>query len=319
MPSARFQQRCCQQDSEVTIPSTGEADIGGLEPGPCGADARDVSLATPASSAARCPAVLALGTSLVDVLSTRVYRKRRNWPCQSQPKTARGPGSEPTNGSLTRCTSATRRTPTASTRCGGTSSARTSAPRASTVVDSSSASTRLERLANGTRTARSRSRPARPSAARPARREAEQPEQEPSREQGRAEEDRAEEARAEAGRAAERPDHGQGQGHAETRRARTAEHQQADPQGAGQEAGGGGRRRADLHRPQGRPARTVANMDASLDRPDRHQRARGPGQAAVRQPHRDQQPPRPRPRRQGLVHPPHRLRDGPGAARRCRR
>ena len=41
--------------------------------------------------------------------------------------------------------------------------------------------------------------------------------------------------------------------------------------------------------------------------------ARVPGQAAVGQPHRHQQPPRPRPRRQGVVHPPHRLRAGQGA------
>ena len=62
-------------------------------------------------------------------------------------------------------------------------------------------------------------------------------------------------------------------------------------------------------------ARVVTNMDASLSRADRDQRARGPGQAAGRQPHRDQQPPRPRPRRQGVVHPPDRLRAGPGARR----
>ena len=37
------------------------------------------------------------------------------------------------------------------------------------------------------------------------------------------------------------------------------------------------------------------------------------GQAAVGQPHRHQQPPRPRPRRQGVVHPPDRLRADQGA------
>ena len=44
-----------------------------------------------------------------------------------------------------------------------------------------------------------------------------------------------------------------------------------------------------------------------------HQRAFGPGQAPGRQPDRDQQPPQARPRRQGLVHPPDRVRGGPGA------
>ena len=43
------------------------------------------------------------------------------------------------------------------------------------------------------------------------------------------------------------------------------------------------------------------------------QRAGRPGQAAHRQPHRHQQPPRPRPRRQGVVHPPDRLGRRPGA------
>ena len=65
---------------------------------------------------------------------------------------------------------------------------------------------------------------------------------------------------------------------------------------------------------RGAPARTVANMDASLTRADRDQRALGAGQAALGQPHRHQQPPRPRPRRQGLLHPPDRLRAGQGAA-----
>ena len=51
------------------------------------------------------------------------------------------------------------------------------------------------------------------------------------------------------------------------------------------------------------------------DRADRDQRARGAGEAARRQPHRDQQPPRPRSRRQGQLHPPDRVRAGPGARR----
>ena len=66
-------------------------------------------------------------------------------------------------------------------------------------------------------------------------------------------------------------------------------------------------------------ARVVTNMEASLERPDRDQRARRPGQAADRQPHRHQQPPAARPRRQGLVHPPHRLRAWSRRWPRCRR
>ena len=46
---------------------------------------------------------------------------------------------------------------------------------------------------------------------------------------------------------------------------------------------------------------------------DRDLGARCPGQAADRQPDRDQQPPGPRPGRQDLVHPPDRLRDRQGA------
>ena len=64
---------------------------------------------------------------------------------------------------------------------------------------------------------------------------------------------------------------------------------------------------------RGRPHR--GNMAASLTVPTATSVRVHPGQAADRQPHRDQQPPRPRPRRQGLVHPPHRLRGGPGAGR----
>ena len=48
---------------------------------------------------------------------------------------------------------------------------------------------------------------------------------------------------------------------------------------------------------------------------DRDQRARRPGQAAHRQPRRHQQPPEALPRRQGLLHPPHRLRPGQGPGR----
>ena len=46
---------------------------------------------------------------------------------------------------------------------------------------------------------------------------------------------------------------------------------------------------------------------------DRDERAHDPGEADDRQPHRHQQPPQARARRQGLVHPPHRLGDGAGA------
>ena len=69
-------------------------------------------------------------------------------------------------------------------------------------------------------------------------------------------------------------------------------------------------------RPQGvRPARRRPSDPCAAPRPrrhqhggqprgpDRHQRARRPGQAADRQPHRHQQPPRARPRRQGLASP----------------
>ena len=61
-----------------------------------------------------------------------------------------------------------------------------------------------------------------------------------------------------------------------------------------------------------RPQRVVANMETSLTVPDRHERARGAGQAAHRQPRRHQQPPRPLARRQGELHAPHRLRHGQG-------
>ena len=64
---------------------------------------------------------------------------------------------------------------------------------------------------------------------------------------------------------------------------------------------------------RGIAAKIVSNMDASLQVPDRDQRAGRAGQAARRQPHRDQQPPGPRPRRQGQLHPHHRVRAGQGA------
>ncbi len=61
-------------------------------------------------------------------------------------------------------------------------------------------------------------------------------------------------------------------------------------------------------------SKTLAtNMDASLTRADRDERAHRAGEADDRQPHRHQQPPEARPRRQGLVHPPDRVGDGAGA------
>ena len=54
-------------------------------------------------------------------------------------------------------------------------------------------------------------------------------------------------------------------------------------------------------------------------RPDGHQLPRGPGQAARGQPQGHQRLPRPHPRRQGQLHPPHRLRRRAGHRRRpCR-
>ena len=64
---------------------------------------------------------------------------------------------------------------------------------------------------------------------------------------------------------------------------------------------------------RGAPARTAQNMDVVADRPHRHVGALPARQAAVGQPHGHQQPPRPGPWRQGLLHPPHRLRAGEGA------
>ena len=79
-----------------------------------------------------------------------------------------------------------------------------------------------------------------------------------------------------------------------------------------------------LRRPPGRPHRDPAARRGLPHRgqhggqprgPDRHIGPGRPGQAAGRQPDRDQQSPRPRPRRQGLLHPPDRLRGRQGARR----
>ena len=67
---------------------------------------------------------------------------------------------------------------------------------------------------------------------------------------------------------------------------------------------------------RGAASRIVANMEASLGVPDGHQRPDGAGPAARGQPAHPQQPAGPDHRRQGQLHPPHRLRRGPGAARR---
>ncbi len=80
-----------------------------------------------------------------------------------------------------------------------------------------------------------------------------------------------------------------------------------------------GERRADVHRAARHPRGHRQEHGPLADRADGDVGAHPPGQAAVGQPHRHQQPPRPRPRRQGLLHPPHRLRAGQGAAGRCRR
>ena len=73
--------------------------------------------------------------------------------------------------------------------------------------------------------------------------------------------------------------------------------------------------------PEGEPlrgaaARIVANMEASLGVPTATQLPRGPGQAARGQPQGHQRLPRPHPRRQGQLHPPHRLRRRAGHRRR---
>ena len=70
---------------------------------------------------------------------------------------------------------------------------------------------------------------------------------------------------------------------------------------------------------RGAAARVVDNMQTSLTVPDRDVGPRGPGQAPHRQPHRDQQPPGQGPRRQGVVHPPHRLGRRPGGRAACPR
>ncbi len=76
----------------------------------------------------------------------------------------------------------------------------------------------------------------------------------------------------------------------------------------------GARRRRPAAR-RGRPDRRQHGVQP--ERAHRDQRPDHPGQAAHRQPDRDQQPPGPGPGRQGVVHPPHRVRRGPRAGRRA--
>jgi len=98
------------------------------------------------------------------------------------------------------------------------------------------------------------------------------------------------------------------------RRPRPARHRAVrsgrGPRPRAHRAGPGRRRGAEAARPRG-PRGDQHGVLAGG--PHRHQRACRPGHADGGQPHRRQQPPRSRPRRQGVVHAPHRLRDGRGA------
>ena len=76
----------------------------------------------------------------------------------------------------------------------------------------------------------------------------------------------------------------------------------------------GPRPRGRSHRCAGRRPRVVANMDASLTS-DRHQRARGPAKLLTDNRVVINNHLRRAPRRQGVLHPPHRLRAGQGARR----
>ena len=102
-----------------------------------------------------------------------------------------------------------------------------------------------------------------------------------------------------------------------TRRTRRPRHRQAGqpagPQGEGPGGPGRGQRRAEAEHRCAAPGAHRPEHGHQPDGADRDERAHGPGQAAVGQPHRHQQPPRPGPRRQGVLHPPHRLRAGEGA------
>ena len=90
-------------------------------------------------------------------------------------------------------------------------------------------------------------------------------------------------------------------------------HHQPGAQGVQARRARRGERPADVHRAARRARPHRREHGRLADRADRHLGALGAGQAALGQPHRHQQPPRPRPRRQGLLHPPDRLRAGQGA------
>ena len=89
-------------------------------------------------------------------------------------------------------------------------------------------------------------------------------------------------------------------------------------QGPDTAGAGRGQRPADVHGAARRPRADGGEHGRLARRADRDLGAVGAGEAALGQPGRHQQPPRPRPRRQGVVHPHHRLRPGQGAARDAR-
>ena len=78
----------------------------------------------------------------------------------------------------------------------------------------------------------------------------------------------------------------------------------------------GRQRGADAHDAARRAGAHGQEHGRVAEHPDGDQRPLAAGQAAHRPAHRDQQPPAAQPRRQGLVHAPDRLRDGPGAQER---
>ena len=249
---------------------------------------------------------------------THARWKRRDWPWPSRRKTARCRHSEPTNGSLTRCTSATRRTPTASTRSGGTSSARTSAadryvdrdvvhlagrqrPAAAPTARSTE-STGAPKRRPAAEQPQSGKQPRSPSRSQPRRRpETEKSTQKTEQKSEKQDAEKSDQARdKDETTKAESKTHGQGR--------------QADAQGAPSRSRSPRRRDEPTYTVlKGAPARTAQNMEASLTVPTATSVRGGPGQAAEGQPHRHQQPPRARPRRQGVLHPPDRLRAGQGA------
>ena len=225
-------------------------------------------------------------------------------PCLHLRKTKRCQVSAPTSGSLTRCTSSTSPTPSRSTRPG-------------------------ENCSRSASRAASPARPRPPTAARPAAlTDAHQPVRRSPRRRLRPSVSEAPQPKATAPKpspAAVRRVAGA------RRRLHSKMSEQPTPVAlVGQPARS--RRKSPLAAPDRQRTRGVRAHRAArrggphrgqhghlADRPHGHQRPHGAGQAADRQPRRDQQPPGARPRRQGLVHPHHRLRDGQGAQGRCRR